>query len=215
MYNLIRKHLNMSSKAITIKNYADAIDKGIIPGTFNVGRTEFNFKPIESINTRKKKTVWEIKVRLLNKGGAATEIKDEYLKDSKKQLSGDWKAEIIVDSKQEGGKIRDTVPTFVTTGKNIGKANATNIITQALRDALSLYNKQNKKSNQESKTSNADGLNPKLVPPPIALKKIGDGKKATLTDKDFADGITVQRKFNGVRVIAFYDWVKKGVIFYS
>src|SRR6185437_2700924 len=99
---------------------------------------------------------------------------------------------ITVDSKQEGGKTRDAVATFVTSGKNIGKSNATNIVTQSLRDALSLYNKQIKKAHPKSKGANGEEINPKLIPPPMTLKKINDGKSATLTDKDFEQGITVQ-----------------------
>jgi ATP-dependent DNA ligase len=197
----------MASKAITIKNYKDAVDKGVIPGSFSKDRLEFNFKVVESVNSRRKKITWAVKVRLLNKNKEALEIKDSYLIDSKKQLPNDWKAEITVDSKQEGGKTREAVATFVATGKNIGKSNATNIVTQALRDALSLYNKQLKKGNS--------GVNIKMVPPPMTLKKINASKSATLTDKDFDNGITVQRKFNGVRVVAYYDWDKKEVKFYS
>lgn len=206
----------MASKAITIKDYKDAIDKSVIPGTFAAGRTEFNFALVESINSRKKKITWQLRLRLLNKQGHAVEIKESYLTKSGTQLPDDWKAELTVDSKQEGGKIKETVPTYVTSGKNIGKKNATNIVTQALRDALSLYNKQYKKSHPEGKESKSgDVANAKLSPPPMTLKKINSAKAATLGDDDFTSGITVQRKYNGVRVIAYYDWIKKEVIFYS
>lgn len=206
----------MASKAITIKNHKEAIDKGIIPGSFNKERTEFVFKSVESVNSRKKKIIWIAKLQLLNKAKEPVEIKESYIIDSKKQLPDDWSAKITVDSKQEGGKTRDIVPTFVTKGKNIGKANATNIVTQGLRDALSLYNKQNKKSNPSGSKADSDSdVNSRLMPPPMTLKKIDSDRASTLKDKDFADGITVQRKYDGVRVVAYYDWIKKEVAFYS
>jgi len=43
-------------------------------------------------------------------------------------------------SGQEGGKETISKPTFVTTGKNEGKANYTTPFTQALRDAMTQYN---------------------------------------------------------------------------
>lgn len=208
----------MASKSITVRDFKDAITKKIIPGSFNSDRTEFTFDTIESLTSRKKKTTWVLHVKLLDKGGKPIEIKDSYLVDGKTQLPSDWKAQITVEGKQEGGKVRDIEPTYVTVGKNIGKKSSTNIVQQAIRDALSLYNKQKKKANPNGSqaTEIKEGqLDSRLTPPPMGLKKMGTSRGSTFTEEDFKNGVTVQRKFNGVRVVAFYDWDKKEVKFYS
>lgn len=41
------------------------------------------------------------------------------------------------------------------------------------------------------------------MPPPMLVKRLGETREATLTDRDFAAGVTVQRKLNGVHLVAF------------
>jgi len=43
------------------------------------------------------------------------------------------------------------------------------------------------------------------MPPPQLIQPLGKTPAATLTAADFAAGVTVQRKFNGVRCVAFLD----------
>lgn len=52
---------------------------------------------------------------------------------------------------QEGGKVQDPSPTFVLTGKNLGRANETTPFTQAILDARTEYNKRVRKGNVEDK----------------------------------------------------------------
>jgi ATP-dependent DNA ligase len=47
---------------------------------------------------------------------------------------------------QEGGKTLRSAPTYISTGKNLGKKNATNILTQSIADALSKWNKNARKN---------------------------------------------------------------------
>jgi hypothetical protein len=56
-------------------------------------------------------------------------------------LPDDLRGWIKVDSRIEGGKIKKSDATIVKSGKNIGKASATNVFCQSLRDALGLHNK--------------------------------------------------------------------------
>jgi ATP-dependent DNA ligase len=99
-----------------------------------------------------------------------------------------------VESGIEGGKIRDTVPTIVTKGKNISRKNATNPFTQALRDALSLYTKQVDKATREGQGSGKRY-------PPMLSEIYGDFSSGI----NFNEGVYVQRKYDGVRTVAMYD----------
>jgi hypothetical protein len=138
----------MASAAIHIPNMLEAVRNGTVPGAFSEDRTEFAFPTLAYAGSRGATHLWTIRVRLLgggDEGDEYVEIGDEMLDQPAPDLPG-LKAEITVVSQQLGGKIRDTVPTYVSTGKNLGKKNATNPLTQAFRDALGLYNKQKKRA---------------------------------------------------------------------
>lgn len=202
----------MSSKSIHISSYIKALDDGIIPGTFNHDRTIFEFPTVESINSKGACLIWIIRVKLIQPDGSLLPFYKKYLKPEAVKIPEDVIGEITTESYQiskdgvrgktrEGGK-----PTIIRKGKNIGKVNETNIATQTLRDALSRYNKQTKRA--ISKDDNK-------FPPPMLVKPIDSTRDATLTQKDFKKGITVQRKYNGVRAVSFYSADKKCVIMYS
>lgn len=188
----------MASSAVHIRNMQSAIDTGDIPGEFNKNKTEFIFNKLEYVDSHNATHFWTIKVRLLF-GKDYVPITNAIL--AQKVLEN-YKGEITVESLQKDGKIRDVVPTYVNTGKNIGKKNATNCITQAIRDALGLYNKQNKRTNalQSAEPQNAE---PQIRPPPMLVKKIGDSQSAILGPADFISGITAQRKLNGVHFVVY------------
>lgn len=176
----------MASLSINIDNTLNAIKSNIIPGKFI--ENGFMFPVIVNKNKGGKKILWQLEIKLM-KNNKYVPIKEEYLDRPLFKLSSDYKAEIITHSKQEDGKERDNTPIIISSGKNIGKVNETNVITQAFRDALSMYNKHNKKDNER--------------PPPMLIQSINNSKKAILTDEDFKNGITLQKKFNGVRYITY------------
>lgn len=192
----------MASTSVHIANMKNAITEGLIPGSFNANRTEFSFDELEYNGVKGVARSWQISVTLL-KSGEKVKITDSILENL--NLSTDYVAEIRVISMQVGGKIREIVPTHVTSGKNIGKKNATNCISQALRDALSLYNKQKRKSAATATIASATPAASAAVNmPPMLVKKIGDSLDAKLTDEDFENGVTVQRKYNGVHYVAYW-----------
>lgn len=194
----------MASKSITIENTLNAIKNGTIPGCFTTDLKKFIFPIIRYTNERKDLLEWSIEISL--KKGDKTVMIDEKMLDSPSfKLSEAYTAEILINSQQVGGKTRKVVPTIITTGKNIGKKNETNVITQAFRDALSLYNKHIKRTSVGSSDEK---------PPPMLLQWINDSKSAILTPKDFIDGITVQRKYNGVRYVTFMN-INNIIIQYS
>ena len=114
----------------------------------------------------------------------------------------DWDAKhgytamIHVRTGMVGGKVRDTTPTVIKVGKNTGKKNFTNVLTQAIKDANSMYNKQLKKSNA-------------TYPLPMrAMKRmpLGDTKgKQAQVNFDGETEYIVQRKFDGIRCIVTRD----------
>lgn len=196
----------MASKSINIQDTYLAIQNGIIPG--KLYSNKFVFPTIESENNLNKKLYWTIIIKLKNKkNNEYINIKKEYLNYPVTQLSKDIIAEITVESYQEGGKIREIVPTIINIGKNIGKKNETNVITQALRDSLGMYNKKIK----VQKNINIDDL----MPPPMLIKNNGDSKRSSVIEKDITDGIIIQPKLNGVRVMSFLDPKSKDIIMYS
>ncbi len=183
----------MSAKSITINNTLQAINDGIIEGKFNDEKTEFVFKNITYKGISGAKRNWTIVIKLI--------YQNDYVSIDEKMLTtpvmkmNDYKTEITIISSQDGGKIRDVVPTYILSGKNIGKKNETNVVTQAFRDALGLYNKQKKKSMEIND----------IMPPPMLLKSNND---EVITDEMFKLGITLQKKHNGVRLVSFINGEK-------
>lgn len=98
------------------------------------------------------------------------------------------------------------VPTVVLVGKNIGKKNQTNVFTQALRDALSKYNKQ-KKLMDETAPGEVERHRPMLV------QRLSD---VTIPAADWQRQWFIQRKLDGVRTVMTLDPSRdKGVLAYS
>lgn len=194
----------MASKAIHITNTLSAIESGEIPCTYNRRTKEFVFRPIET-ETKNGTSVWIVKVSLYD-GEKPISIKNEYLTNPVHRLDG-LKSKIIVESGLKTGKIRDVVPTFIFKGKNIGKKNETNVITQAIRDALTMYNKKLKTATSSVHTGKL------FMPPPMLVKTNGDTTAATITEDDIDHGVIAQRKLNGVRLIAVLDG--DNVVMYS
>lgn len=182
----------MAATPLIVKNFRTQI-----PGQLNDDSATFMFPLITSVNARGAKTEWRIMVRLQNDDGEFVPILDEYW-DNMPMPTGivGW---IKVVSKQDGGKIRDSIATIVKTGKYKGSANATNVFCQTLRDALSLHNKQLKKS-----VNNADTGRTTRYPPMLA-QILKDQKKPL----DFERPVFVQRKYNGLRCVATEDFVMR------
>lgn len=135
----------MASAATYIPNMLEAIREGTVPGAFTDDRTEFAFPVLSYTGARGATHTWTIRVRLLDEEGEYVPISDDLLDQPAPDLPG-MKAEVVTETQQVGGKIRDSVPTYVSTGKNLGKRNATNQIGQAIRNAWGLYCKQKKRA---------------------------------------------------------------------
>lgn len=201
----------MTSKSITIRDY-----RSEIPGKNNNGTWEF--PTIYGTNKLGKRIEWTIIVKavkvpssMVNKDGkiAISELTDamfinvdKFLDNTLIDNSGNERifGYINVISKIEGGKIRATVPDIVYTGKNVKSKSATNPICQAMRDALSKYNKQN--------TKKAETTDSKMFPPMLA-QVFADQKKSITYP------VSVQRKYNGIRAVCFIPLLNSNVEIYS
>lgn len=203
----------MVSKSIHIPDMWLALQppNPTIPGSFNEEGTAFTFPVVESSTSRGKKKFWVLRVeahaQLETDPGESQTVpfnRADWLGQPVPQIPG-LVGVIRADSWQEGGNVRSgTKPTYVRGGKNIGKRNATNAITQALRDALSRYNKHVKSVGTPGKGAGAATL---LIaqtwrPPPMLVKKIGEVKATKLSSEMITAGLRVQRKFNGIRQVA-------------
>lgn len=114
-----------------------------------------------------------------------------------KQIPAEYVGVIRVDSKNGiEGKIRDSSPTYVTTGKNIGKSDETNAVFQALRDAYGLYHTKLRKTQGSEESS--DLIAPMLAESVESLDKL-------------KYPVFVQRKYDGLRVIATIRRAKRDV----
>lgn len=145
-----------------------------------------------------KDTFWTIKVQLVNKADKGMKIEAEYFKAADSIPLG-AKAIITVESMLEGGKVRDIVPTIVAAGKNIGKANETNVLMQALINANGIYTKKKRAISIEADDGSTKDIISILYPPMLAtdLKQIKKG----INYKD--NRVYIDPKLNGVRFISF------------
>lgn len=140
------------------------------------------------------------------------DIDDKYF-DSKVDLPagayGWYKVNYYAIAESDPGKGQK--PTRVYSGKNIGKKNQTNPFTQALRDALSRYNKQIQKS-QEEVTSDVT-VKADLLPPMLANAESDNIAKINF-EAEAAAGrkVYIQPKLNGTRGVAALNIGKLGDI---
>lgn len=202
-----------------------------LPGEFNKAKTRWSFPEIKYVDSMGRERHWALWVELVkaaDKEGAAVYIKDEYYDND--TIEGIY-GRITTEFGIVGGKTQKTIPTFVTSGKNLGKKNQTNAWTQSLREAISKYNDHvkgkvatvaAKEKVQFVKQIGRDLFNEDFDKypryPPMLMKvyrrvvvkkhKNGAGRYELVrepgcVDVDFTkETLYAQRKLNGVRVVA-------------
>jgi len=176
----------------------EALESGRLPGAFSDDRCRFDLPTVLLHSGRGAELNWTASVRLFGPGGRPAQFTAARLGRPAPELAG-FRAEILGRSWQGAGADRlNTKPTVVTAGKNLGSANATNVASQALRDAYGLWRAKAKKA----AAAEPAAAGPSLLPP-MLLKKIGTTAAATLTGA--SRGHWVQLKYNGVRAVAMLE----------
>jgi len=189
----------MASRALTVEDYEKDI-----PGKIDKTRAVWVFPTVVSTNAHGRRTEWTLHVRLRDarKEGIFYEIEKGFL-NGKKSPEG-MVGIIETVSGVVGGKTRKTVPTILANGKNIGKKNETNVLQQAMRDALGMYNKQIKRANpgggDDASSDQVEQDSERGVVLPMLASSLKDLKKMPKVTSE--SPAFVQRKYNGVRAIA-------------
>lgn len=97
-----------------------------------------------------------------------------------------------------------SIPTYVTSGKNLGKKNATTVFTQALISARSKYLKKKQESSERANDK-------RFFPVAVHKYEMKPRDKA----RHLRLPIAVQRKLDGGRAVAYYDSKTKTPVMYT
>lgn len=168
----------MSASSTNITNYNE------LPGAIDTSGLWYIFPSIVTTDARNKRISWTIKVGVFN---SETERKvqlkglwDTFI--SGAEMDEKYSAITKVDS-MIGDTIKASDPTYTYSGKNLGKANQTNVFTQALKDAYSKYKKQ--KDNKEENW-----------PRPMLAQKYED-----VIERNISWPMYIQKKYDGIRAM--------------
>lgn len=186
-----------------------------VPGGLSSDKTIFDFEPVLGSIKAGKVTQWCVSVSIYRTNEDALADKNRlvipvHVADNSDKSSS-YVAAILISLQVAGEKLRTYTPTIVSCGKNIGRANETNIFCQALRDALGLRNKHARKyahasqSPASASTSRAPlaADDSECIPStrfmaPMLAQWYSDRYN---DDNPGPSPIFVQRKYNGVRAL--------------
>lgn len=184
----------MTSKAIHVKDFRTEI-----PGKLSDDRLTWYFPLVTTTTTLGQESNWKIYVRVVSGNPPTTDSDPIPIEDSffdSKPMNNNLAGWIKVDT-GIGDTVSVRVPTLILSGKKPKTKSATNVFTQALRDAYGLYNKQAKKAS--TATINIEkGISTELLPPMLAQTLAEQTTRPTISDEDPA---FIQPKFNGVRAV--------------
>lgn len=167
----------------------------------NDNKTIIEFPIVTSLTSNGKEFNYQITVYVIDSQEKAKNkkviIQDWF--NSKIELPKNYVCEILVNKWTDADQLHEVEPTIITTGKNLGKANATNVFTQALLDAYSKHKKY----------VDSRGINQKneevMLYPPMLAKLRSDVEvidpNHIYDTKIESERIFIQPKFNGVRMI--------------
>ena len=163
-----------------------------IPGQLSSDRKTYSFPEIRGQTRTGKATSWTLTISLFaTQDDALTDEHARVISESiakNENKTGGYVARILVHHMLGETRVAKE-PTIVDSGKNIGRANETNIFCQALRDAYGLYNKHLRKQGADAH-----------MPTPFPMLALC--YKDVYDDEDDPSPIFIQRKYNGVRAVA-------------
>lgn len=163
--------------------------------------TTWFFPVVTSFNAHQRKTTWQIAVT--GHGEKCAPVANitlvELLKNGR--LPNGYYATYKVASGVVDGKVRDTAPTVVTAGKNIGKKNETNVFCQAMNEARGKYELQLRKAVTSIKIRGVECYPPMLAQPAVCDK--------------ITYPISLQLKYDGLRAVSCLAQDAASVIMYT
>jgi len=151
--------------------------------------------------TTGKTLVWNIKLQLINGNGNPIKIKKIQFN---QKLKPEFSTRITVTHGQLDGKMQDAVQK-ITKGKNIGRSNETNVLTQGLSEMGSVWTKQQDRRNYTAQQT-------KISTPSIRPMLLHEYTKNKSKIKFPA---CQQVKADGVRALTHYDPKEQRFRFYS
>lgn len=192
----------MTSSSIHVRDFRTEV-----PGALSPDGTKWAFPVVSTTLSSGKISNWQIRVRVFRMTDnivlpdipedAFIPIDDSFF--DSKPMAADLRGWIKVDTGIEG-TISKRVATIVHAGKNIRSSSATNVFTQAMRDAYGLHNKQLKKA-----TTRAVVATTEVLPPMLAQVLSSQKSPLVITENKPA---YVQPKYNGVRGITTLNCIE-------
>jgi ATP-dependent DNA ligase len=170
-----------------ISNVFTAIQADVIKGNFTDDQLTYIFPVIRTVDRRSNISTWQISVTIqdIEKGTPVKftkKILTRGMEDFNKNLVG----VVHVDNITHTGKSRKNDDTIIRAGKNIGKKNETNPVTQAILHASSKYEDKNRKNNTN-------------IILPMLLK---DKKDVKISQEEYDGGLIAERKYDGIRALS-------------
>lgn len=186
------------------------------------------FKPQYSLNSRGQIRFSKLFIRFVDAPGELKDsnwgIEDEVdMEILQSHLDGDEKipekavSAIWSETGQEDGKTLRSAPTYVRTGKNLGKKNATNVLSQAISDATSKWNKNARKGGYVTDKDDLNTIQSGRIKP-MALSSLPPQSpegKFDIADTPLwkeGDPVFIAPKVDGNRMVADKDgfWGRSG-----
>jgi hypothetical protein len=149
--------------------------------------------------------VWDIWLELVNESGDLVELKRDLLS---KRLPHKWHTIITTRFGQLDGKLQNA-PVEITEGKNIGRSNETNVFSQAVLEMVSDWTKKQKRKGYHASQAAIKQVKAR----PMLLDKYVNYKH--YLDFNDPDGVWVQEKLDGVRVMVHWDTGRQDWVFCS
>lgn len=173
------------------RNFKDFIDKSIF--NYTIIDNVIHFPRLYNMNDSNKIRIWDINLSLINNGNIM-EITDDIILN---YVNND-NSEVHINSRygMMCGKITTKKPTIITKGKNIGKSNETNIITQGLIQCRNLY-KLKLKSGYKHSIKEVENKSDNVIYP-MALHIYEDN----INKVEYP--CYIQAKLDGMRMLAMY-----------
>lgn len=181
----------MAGRAVTVTNFLE------LPGEFDDKQARWAFPPIEYANSGGKTRRFEVyaDMRAANgKAGKAAKPAAKYWQTPSPPTPPGVVARYWTVTGVVGGARTMSTPTTVSEGKNVGKRNATNAWTQALREA---YGRWLKAADRRAQPEDRAAAGRQVVPP-MLLAKYADRPPRAWPQY-------MQVKYDGVRALV-YPW---------